>query len=148
MAGLRGRAEMTDLTPEEIPDGVPAWYRRIGRNLLATTPIVGDGDRARLGRLLQDAGIRNPSAVPTLIASKLIGAVAIGVVAWLLIEWRGIFVSSDLIRGALLMGACLLGWRTPDFIVSHLGRAPLGAGASTTRWPMASISWSSASRPG
>lgn len=121
MAGLRDRVEMTDLTPVESPDGVPEWYRRIGE-LLAATPIVGDGDRARLGRLLQDAGIRNPSAVPTLIASKLIGAVGIGVVAWLLIEWRGIFASSDLIRGALLMGACLLGWRMPDFVVSHLGR--------------------------
>jgi tight adherence protein C len=100
-------------------DAAP-WYDRLGA-LIGTTMAVGPKDRARLTRLLGDAGFKSGNrSLATLIALKLAALILLTTSAWIGISFYGLFASSAILRVIALLGALLIGWRAPDAILKRL----------------------------
>jgi len=115
-----GRKAAAD-EPVDMARLATQWSERLGA-LLAASPLVGSADRARMSKMLADAGLRGSGRMAMLVAAKLGGLVLAVLGTWLLLQGRGLFVDSPVIRIGVFIGAGLAGWRVPDIIVGFLAR--------------------------
>lgn len=100
-------------------DAAP-WYGKVGA-ALAGSILVGTKDRARLARLLSDAGFPAGNRVlATLIALKVASVIIFSGVAWIGISSYGLFANNVILRVVLILGGLLVGWRLPDFVLQKL----------------------------
>lgn len=97
------------------------WYRQLG-SLIAASPIVGVVEQQRLLKLLGAAGIKSRGSLVNFVASKVCGAVVLACLAWLTLESQHLFAGIMMLRLGTLGAALMVGWRLPDFILSHLIR--------------------------
>jgi tight adherence protein C len=99
----------------------PPWYRQLGR-LIAASPIVGVVEQQRLLKLLQAAGMKSRGSLVNFVAAKVCSAVVLACLAWLMLESQHLFAGVMMLRLGAVGIALMLGWRLPDFILSHLVR--------------------------
>lgn len=99
------------------------WYQRLGA-IVASSPVIGSGDRARLTRLLSDAGLRGGKyRLASFIAIKIcICAVAVAAI-WTGMGIYGWFAGPAMLRFVAVLGAALIGWRAPDLALGQIARA-------------------------
>lgn len=117
MPGFAPAAQVEQLDREAL--GEAPWYGRLGA-ALAGTMLVGSSDRARLVRLLSDAGFHGgKSALATLIALKVASVIIFTGTAWIGMSTYGLFANTLILRLVLLLGGLLIGWRLPDFILNR-----------------------------
>ena len=118
MPGFAPTAQVEQLDREAL-DAAP-WYGKFGA-ALAGTMLVGASDRARLVRLLSDAGFQGGNrALATLIALKVASVIIFTGIAWIGITSYGLFAATLILRVILLLGGLLVGWRLPDIILKRL----------------------------
>ena len=122
MPGYVPPAQVEQLDRDALGTTTP-WYGQLGA-ALAGTMLVGTSDRARLDRLLSNAGFKGGKrTLASLIALKLASVIIFAGTAWIGISSYGLFASTPILRLILLLGALLIGWRLPDIVLQRFAVA-------------------------